>query len=73
MNYNVFDGGELGIQECSGNRPLCTNQHAVSNFTLRPGAAAVPEPATWALMIVGLGAAGGALRARRPVARLRRA
>jgi hypothetical protein len=29
-------------------------------------AAAVPEPATWALMILGFGAAGAALRWRRP-------
>jgi hypothetical protein len=31
-------------------------------------AGAVPEPATWALMIAGFGAAGSALRRRRPVA-----
>ncbi|MDB5423208.1 MAG: hypothetical protein JWQ29_624 [Phenylobacterium sp.] len=30
-----------------------------------PPVAAVPEPATWAMMILGLGAIGGALRARR--------
>jgi len=35
------------------------------NFTLAPGAAAVPEPASWAMMILGLGAAGAALRRRR--------
>ncbi len=29
------------------------------------GAGAVPEPASWAMMIVGLGAVGGALRTRR--------
>jgi hypothetical protein len=28
-------------------------------------ASAVPEPATWAMMIVGFGVAGGALRRRR--------
>jgi hypothetical protein len=27
--------------------------------------AAVPEPASWAMMIVGIGAAGGALRRRK--------
>ena len=27
---------------------------------------AVPEPATWAMMIVGFGLVGGALRRRRP-------
>ena len=34
------------------------------------GAPAVPEPATWALMIVGFGAIGASLRSRRRVARL---
>jgi len=30
-----------------------------------PGAGAVPEPATWAMMIMGFGAIGGAMRRRR--------
>ena len=29
------------------------------------GAGAVPEPATWAMLVLGFGAAGGAMRARR--------
>ena len=40
----------------------------LDNFsvTLRNGATgAVPEPATWAMMLVGFGAVGGALRSRR--------
>ncbi|WP_293379098.1 PEPxxWA-CTERM sorting domain-containing protein [Phenylobacterium sp. SCN 70-31] len=41
------------------------------NLTLRtadPVAAAVPEPGAWALMILGFGAAGAALRRRRGLA-----
>ncbi len=35
------------------------------DFSFTPGAA-VPEPATWAMMILGFGLAGGAFRRRRP-------
>ncbi|WP_205012854.1 DVUA0089 family protein [Sphingomonas panacisoli] len=35
-----------------------------------PGGGAVPEPATWAMMLMGFGAIGGALR-RRPAVRVR--
>lgn len=37
----------------------------IDNFTV--GAAAVPEPATWAMMIVGFGGIGATLRRRRQV------
>ena len=38
---------------------------AFTDFSVSDGVAAVPEPATWALLIVGFGAVGGALRGRR--------
>lgn len=34
-------------------------------FSLSITGAAVPEPSTWAMMIIGFGAVGGAMRARR--------
>lgn len=39
----------------------------LSHYTLwaGPPTSAVPEPATWAMMIIGFGAAGGMLRSRR--------
>jgi hypothetical protein len=50
-------------------------QYAYSDFlitrvetVLRPQGGAVPEPASWALMITGFGAAGAVLRRRRPAA-----
>ena len=42
----------------------------LSHYTLWAGAptSAVPEPATWAMMIIGFGAAGGMIRSRRGLA-----
>jgi hypothetical protein len=39
-----------------------------TNYAFRVDGGAVPEPAAWALMIVGFGGAGAALRRRRAVA-----
>lgn len=41
---------------------------AGENFSLIVGAAAVPEPATWGMMILGFGVVGAAMRRRRAVA-----
>lgn len=38
---------------------------AFTNITTSNAAAAVPEPATWAMMVAGFGLVGGALRGRR--------
>lgn len=35
------------------------------HFTFRGGGGAVPEPATWAMMLLGFGAIGGSIRFRR--------
>ncbi len=35
------------------------------NFVLTAETASVPEPSTWAMMLIGMGAVGGALRAKR--------
>ncbi len=48
------------------------NQSGLTVLASVPAVAGVPEPATWGLMILGFGAIGGAMRARRPV-RLARA
>ena len=45
-----------------------TNDLRADNFTLTVNSAAVPEPASWALMIVGFGAVGGLARMRRRLA-----
>ncbi len=59
-NNVVSDSGGNLAQTCAGQNPQCA-------FTRTVLAApnAVPEPATWAMMIGGFGAIGGAMRYRR--------
>lgn len=60
----VFD--TVTFSETLANAGYESDNHTVGFYTEESGTA-VPEPATWALMILGLGAVGGALR-RRPLA-----
>ena len=53
----------IGLDPAGGAANIAAFQNGVV-----PGLVAVPEPATWAMMIGGIGAAGGTLRRRRPVA-----
>ena len=46
------------IPFCSGDCPVITTH----------GGGGVPEPATWAMMLVGVGMVGGAMRMRRKTA-----
>ena len=76
--YNIFTGQPLGGDAYTGGRALfttmpfsnCTND-ATSNCDLNfrvtgtTATTAVPEPASWALMLGGFGLVGGALRRRR--------
>jgi hypothetical protein len=61
--YADFSNGLRGLGTFQA---LGTNgsQFVITTFTPTPG---VPEPATWAMMIGGVGMAGGALRRRRTV------
>ncbi|MDE2403592.1 MAG: PEP-CTERM sorting domain-containing protein [Sphingomonadales bacterium] len=50
------------------------NNFAIGNLSLRlagTGNGAVPEPATWAMMLIGFAAVGSAMRRRKPHARVR--
>ena len=60
-----FDGTAMSVDFAG-----VANQIAFDNITLGsavPGNPAVPEPATWAMMIMGFGLVGGALRRPRRV------
>lgn len=72
--YTPSNGGQWGAE--TNRRVAFTSSQAIYGLRLESGDAAfevddfafaqpVPEPATWAMMIVGFGAIGGTLRARR--------
>lgn len=50
--------------------PNNSGSYSVS-LSLSPPASAVPEPATWAMMLVGFGAVGASMRVRKTSARIR--
>lgn len=54
--------GQLAIRAINGVSAAGGNDFALDNISL-----STPEPAAWALMLVGMGALGGALRARRGI------
>jgi hypothetical protein len=70
--FYLFDAGTAGLDSFTFNRPGLSNarlydtdgppEPCVGNCGGVPG---VPEPATWALMIIGFGGAGALIRRRR--------
>lgn len=78
---NIFTGAPLTGDAYAGGRLLATGTSFANDrvcntgicdanfrFTSTDVAAAVPEPATWSLMILGFGAAAAAMRRRRAAA-----
>lgn len=63
VNFATNAPGEVITSATFSNSPL-TDAFEVANFSIR-SAPAVPEPATWAMMLVGFGLIGGAVRASR--------
>lgn len=57
----LFDFGTEGVTSIA-----LDDVQGFSNAVLYTTAPAVPEPATWAMMLLGFGAAGYAMRRRRP-------
>lgn len=64
---SVGHGGGAGAFHAFADNLTVTgvNGSTTYNFDLTANAGAVPEPASWALMIVGVGAVGGAMRRRK--------
>jgi len=59
----TFDGNKLFVNVES--LPFTSNSFARINLDLINQVSAVPEPATWAMMLVGFGAIGGVMRRQR--------
>ncbi|HXA38478.1 MAG TPA: PEPxxWA-CTERM sorting domain-containing protein [Phenylobacterium sp.] len=77
VNQQLHDAAGVDLSVFQNITRISINQVAdpfglgYDDFSFDPGQAAgggVPEPAAWALMIVGFGAAGAMLRRRRPIA-----
>ena len=66
-NFTTFNGvSRVRLKSTSGH-------FSIDNFTIAAATGAVPEPSTWALLILGFGAVGGAMRRRTAVATRTRA
>ena len=61
LNYGTL------YQTSSGELVFANDDRAFIYFTARLAAAGVPEPESWALMIIGVGLVGGALRRQKPI------
>ena len=69
MNYTQLTGAPHGIFQIQGRGDNATMNYSVT-YVYDESAPAVPEPATWAMVLAGFGVVGGAMR-RAPNLRFR--
>jgi hypothetical protein len=62
LNYNLYSQG--GVRLC-GQTVGCQNAAQFSGLTVSEVTSPVPEPATWAMMLLGFGLVGYVMRSRR--------
>jgi hypothetical protein len=71
FSYQLYDFGQYGdMLVAEGTLDARNAPYSASAHLLTAPTAAVPEPASWALMIGGFGVTGAALRRRRDLLRL---
>jgi PEP-CTERM motif len=64
-SFYRIDGGATGMNLLTFSRGGNANASGLSNASLYANVAAVPEPATWAMMLFGFGMTGFSMRRRR--------
>jgi hypothetical protein len=67
-NNGFLAAAHIGVCQLSANPDCTTGLGAIATgFATNGGGGFVPEPATWAMMIMGFGGVGAMLRRRRPL------
>ncbi|WP_026046987.1 PEPxxWA-CTERM sorting domain-containing protein [Sphingomonas sp. PAMC 26621] len=73
LAYSQADGVHYGYAEVNGSQLISYGYQTLANTSIRTGmapVAAVPEVGTWAMMILGMGAIGFAMRRQRVAMRV---
>jgi hypothetical protein len=66
-NVSIFNGANAILFLGQLDARTTLGSQAIATFDAPPPTGAIPEPSTWALMILGFGATGAAIRSRRRV------
>lgn len=72
ISVGVGSGATIGYRAFADNVTI-TRVNGATTYNFEAAVAAVPEPSTWAMLILGFGVVGGTMRSRRTSLRLRHA